>query len=122
MRIIFSIITLFLLFGCSNNNMKPTDFKDQKPRLIIEEYLTGNVKEWVHDYYLVSVPKSNMIYYDPSGPKKGVGHVVKGSSYLSATLQEVRASYRDSEVNKKDDIGFRIVRYLYGKEFKNNEK
>ena len=84
--------------------------------------LTGNVKEWVHDYYLVSVPKSNMIYYDPSGPKKGVGHVVKGSSYLSATLQEVRASYRDSEVNKKDDIGFRIVRYLYGKEFKNNEK
>ena len=84
--------------------------------------LTGNVKEWVHDYYLVSVPKSNMIYYDPSGPKKGVGHVVKGSSYLSATLQEVRASYRDSEVNKRDDIGFRIVRYLYGKEFKNNEK
>jgi len=83
--------------------------------------LTGNVKEWVHDYYLVSVPKSNMIYYDPSGPKNGVGHVVKGSSYLSATLQEVRASYRDSEVNKKEDIGFRIVRYLYGKEFKNNE-
>ena len=24
--------------------MKPTDFKDQKPRLIIEEYLSGNVK------------------------------------------------------------------------------
>ena len=26
--------------------MKPTDFKDQKPRLIIEEYLSGNVKAW----------------------------------------------------------------------------
>ncbi|MEC8100222.1 MAG: SUMF1/EgtB/PvdO family nonheme iron enzyme [Pseudomonadota bacterium] len=84
--------------------------------------VTGNVKEWVHDYYLVSVPKSNMIYYDPSGPKKGVGHVIKGSSYLSATLHEVRASYRDSEVNKKDDIGFRIARYLFGKEFKNDAK
>ena len=24
--------------------MKPEDFKDQKPRLIIEEYLSGNVK------------------------------------------------------------------------------
>ncbi len=84
--------------------------------------LTGNVKEWVHDYYLVSVPKSNMIYYDPTGPERGVGHVVKGSSYLSATLNEVRASYRDSEVHKKVDIGFRIVRYLYGKEFKNDEK
>ncbi len=84
--------------------------------------LTGNVKEWVHDYYLVSVPKSNMVYYDPTGPKKGVGHVIKGSSYLSATLHEIRASYRDSEVGKKEDIGFRIVRYLLGEEFKNNEK
>tara|TARA_B100001250_G_scaffold281139_1_gene243413 strand:+ start:369 stop:836 length:468 start_codon:yes stop_codon:yes gene_type:complete len=26
--------------------MKPEDFKDQKPRLIIEDYLLGNVKAW----------------------------------------------------------------------------
>ena len=26
--------------------MKPLDFKDQKPRLIIEEYLSGSVKAW----------------------------------------------------------------------------
>jgi len=26
--------------------MKPTDFKDQKPRLVIENYLSGNVKAW----------------------------------------------------------------------------
>ena len=26
--------------------MKPEDFKDQKPRLIIEKYLSGNVKAW----------------------------------------------------------------------------
>ena len=26
--------------------MKPIDFKDQKPRLIIEEYPSGNVKAW----------------------------------------------------------------------------
>ena len=26
--------------------MKPIDFKDQKPRLIIEKYLSGNVKAW----------------------------------------------------------------------------
>ena len=51
-----------------------------------------------------------------------MGYVVKGSSYRSASLQEVRASYRDSEENKKDDIGFRIVRYLYGKEYKNDEE
>ena len=26
--------------------MKPIDFKDQKPRLIIEDFLSGNVKAW----------------------------------------------------------------------------
>ena len=46
MKFIISIITLFLLNGCLNNDMKPIDFKDQKPRLIIEEYLSGNVKAY----------------------------------------------------------------------------
>ncbi len=41
----FSLILLIFLTGCANN-MKPTDFKDQKPRLIIEDYLSGNVKAW----------------------------------------------------------------------------
>ena len=26
--------------------MKPEDFKNKEPRLIIEEYLSGNVKAW----------------------------------------------------------------------------
>ena len=42
---IYSIIFLILTTGCANK-MKPTDFKDQKPRLIIENYLSGNVKAW----------------------------------------------------------------------------
>tara|TARA_Y100000768_G_C23900199_1_gene644664 strand:- start:65 stop:592 length:528 start_codon:yes stop_codon:yes gene_type:complete len=46
MKFVFSILTLFLLAGCSNSDMKPIDFKDQKPRLIIEEYLSGNVKAY----------------------------------------------------------------------------
>ncbi len=44
----FRLIIFFLLtflIGCSSN-MKPTDFKDQQPRLIIEEYLSGKVKAW----------------------------------------------------------------------------
>ncbi len=41
--ILIAIITF--LTGCANN-MKPIDFKDQKPRLIIEDYLSGNVKAW----------------------------------------------------------------------------
>ena len=46
MKIIFALITAILLTSCTGNNMKPTYFKDQKPRLIIEEYLSGNVKAW----------------------------------------------------------------------------
>ena len=45
MKNILIIILLFFLTGCAKD-MKPTDFKDQKPRLIIEEYLSGNVKAW----------------------------------------------------------------------------
>ena len=41
------IISLFLITSCSNNNaMKPEDFKNKEPRLIIEEYLSGDVKAW----------------------------------------------------------------------------
>ena len=46
MRIILIILTSILINNCSGNIMKPTDFKDQKPRLIIEDYLSGNVKAW----------------------------------------------------------------------------
>ena len=45
-KIIFALIATILLTSCSGDNMKPTDFKDQKPRLIIEEYMSGNVKAW----------------------------------------------------------------------------
>ena len=46
MRTILVILTSFLIFNCSGNKMKPTDFKNQKPRLIIEDYLGGKVKAW----------------------------------------------------------------------------
>ena len=41
------IILLFLITNCSNNtSMKPEDFENKEPRLIIEEYLSGSVKAW----------------------------------------------------------------------------
>ena len=46
MKILFALLTTILLTNCVGNQMKPTDFKDQKPRLIIEDYLSGNVKAW----------------------------------------------------------------------------
>ena len=41
----FGLIFIIFLTSCTNN-MKPTDFRDQKPRLIIEDFLSGNVKAW----------------------------------------------------------------------------
>ena len=41
----FILFTLIILLN-SCQGMKPIDFKDQKPRLIIEDYLSGNVKAW----------------------------------------------------------------------------
>ena len=46
-RSILLIISIFLITSCSNNSvMKPEDFKNKEPRLVIEEYMTGNVKAW----------------------------------------------------------------------------
>ena len=41
----FTLFTLIILLN-SCSGMKPIDFKNQKPRLIIEDYLSGNVKAW----------------------------------------------------------------------------
>ena len=47
LKSILLIISLFLITSCSNKSaMKPEDFKNKEPRLIIEEYLSGNVKAW----------------------------------------------------------------------------
>ena len=46
-KLFLLIITLLFITSCSDiQSMKPEDFKDQKPRLIIEDYLLGNVKAW----------------------------------------------------------------------------
>ena len=38
---IILIISIFLITSCSkNNSMKPEDFKNKEPRLIIEKYLS----------------------------------------------------------------------------------
>ena len=44
---ILLIICTILITSCSTkNSMKPEDFKNKEPRLIIEEYLSGKVKAW----------------------------------------------------------------------------
>ena len=45
-KLLLLICALFITNCSTNQAMKPEDFKDQQPRLIIEEYLSGNVKAW----------------------------------------------------------------------------
>ena len=45
MRYILTLLLSFFLTNCMAG-MKPEDFKDQKPKLVIEEFLSGKVKAY----------------------------------------------------------------------------
>ena len=76
--------------------------------------LGGNVSEFVNDYYSIMI-ESNKIYKDLTGPKRGMENVIKGSSWSSASITELRFSYRDKSKDGGDTIGFRVARWLVGK-------
>jgi len=76
--------------------------------------LTGNVSEWVHDVYTLTPPAGNTVETDPLGEPSGDTHTVKGSNWRSGRMTELRASYREGEKAGRDDIGFRVARYVYG--------
>lgn len=73
--------------------------------------LAGNVSEWVHDYYgavgAVGGPE-----VDPKGPELGQFHTIRGSSWAHGAITEMRLSFRDFGEEPRDDVGFRIARYL----------
>lgn len=73
--------------------------------------LDGNVKEWVHDSYTLVPPNDNLVYTDYLGPVRGTEHVVKGASYKTGRMKNIRASIREGESDPAGDIGFRIARY-----------
>ncbi len=74
--------------------------------------LAGNVAEWCHDYYDVTLGPSTGIKRDPAGPAEGRFHVVKGSSWRTGSLAELRFAYRDYTEKPRDDLGFRVARYV----------
>ena len=72
----------------------------------------GNASEWVHDIYDLTPADQRVVYVDPLGLSKGNNHVIKGSSYLSASKTEVRAAFRDGSASPRPELGFRLARYL----------
>ena len=72
--------------------------------------LAGNAAEWVHDYY--GSAGSIGVENDPLGPDMGEFHVIRGSSWAHGAVTEMRLSFRDFGVEPRDDVGFRVARYL----------
>ena len=73
----------------------------------------GNVAEWVHDYYTVSSP--TQLTVDPLGPDEPQGgkqHVIRGSSWRQSSVTDLRLSARDYGEVQRNDLGFRIARYV----------
>ncbi len=76
--------------------------------------LAGNASEWTHDVYELRPPPEGRVETDPMDTGSGSRHTVKGSSWRSGDLGELRAAWRTGSRAPKPDLGFRIVRYLGG--------
>ncbi|MBC55266.1 MAG: hypothetical protein CMQ34_15670 [Gammaproteobacteria bacterium] len=74
--------------------------------------MAGNVSEWVHDYYGAVSGLSSVTVTDPLGPEDGTYRTIKGSSWAHGSMTELRASYRDFGEEARNDLGFRVARYL----------
>lgn len=73
--------------------------------------LAGNVAEWVHDFY-GAVGSISGVEVDPMGPQEGQFHTIRGSSWAHGSVTELRLSFRDFGEEVRDDVGFRVARYL----------
>lgn len=69
----------------------------------------GNVAEWTNDYYGLTTIKQRR---DPVGPNHGKYRVIRGSSWVHGTVTELRLSYRDYGDKARDDVGFRLARFV----------
>jgi formylglycine-generating enzyme required for sulfatase activity len=76
--------------------------------------MAGNVSEWVHDVYSIMPPSEGTIANNPLGEQRGEAHVVKGANWRSGTITTLRPAFREGLAGGRDDVGFRIGRYLYG--------
>jgi formylglycine-generating enzyme required for sulfatase activity len=72
----------------------------------------GNVAEWCHDFYSIYSYDPQKTYVDPTGPKNGKHHVIRGSSWKHGSISVLRLAYRSYGDDKREDVGFRVCRYL----------
>ena len=67
----------------------------------------------MHDSYVLAPRSAEKLEIDPlGGPPKSAIRTVKGSSYVSASLSELRAAFRDGTSEPREELGFRLARYM----------
>jgi formylglycine-generating enzyme required for sulfatase activity len=72
--------------------------------------MAGNVSEWVTDWYSSFAASGTAV--DPLGPAEGKLRGIRGSSWRSGDVAELRFAWRDSARQAADHIGFRVARYV----------
>jgi formylglycine-generating enzyme required for sulfatase activity len=74
--------------------------------------LGGNVAEWIQDFYVADAVEATQRVDDPLGPEAGRAHVIRGSTWRSATAADLRVAARASGTEPRADLGFRMARNL----------
>jgi formylglycine-generating enzyme required for sulfatase activity len=72
----------------------------------------GNVAEWCHDVYRIYSFTPGKEVTDPLGPGEGSLWSIRGSSYKSAHIRDLRFAFRNYDKEPNPDVGFRICRYI----------
>jgi formylglycine-generating enzyme required for sulfatase activity len=71
--------------------------------------LSGNVSEWVNDFYLSFVDPA--VSTDPLGPDQAASHIVRGANWKTGAVGELRFAWRDTVPEPSQTLGFRVARY-----------
>ena len=75
--------------------------------------LGGNVAEWMHDRYKIySASEGSTVAIDPTGPESGELFVIRGAGWRHSGVTQLRLSFRDYGNTARQDLGFRIARYV----------
>lgn len=97
-----------IIFGYNDNYIAAAPVGTYAPNVLGLYDLSGNVAEWVHDFY--EIPDADAVV-DPLGPDTGEYRVIRGSSWMHGTITDLRISFRDYGLEGRQDLGFRIGRY-----------